>query len=683
MGSPRTPDADSPWQGQPWLTPVLGSGPVGLPLDFLAVADRIPAVLATLASEDQLFLDHQGEGADEVGWVEEFATQLVHQRCGDEQDSGFGREASVVLSDTELSERLSGLAYQLLVVAAQATRTFHRMSLDVCRPLSRWGVEVVRMPERHARWQPVREEYVHLLDAAVRTARSALVAEERAGGPLTKAARAINLLIDQLRAGLASGDLEIVMLHLQRVTEACWFLIVDRVSRDAYPGWTDLLMRLLLEDEESVVRGHNRPRWNVMEDLASSVASIIRPAAVAAWANRPETAEAKENNAFYNALADALWAEHEVREAWFMRNGSRDEPGDLPQVIAFVTSFDMELEAALWRRAAAKGGHFLVVLPVYVVPAGQEDEGEFAWLEATIAVPRIEERNLDSPDEETFDQSILTPASWRVVTSRAGAHSTRCPVVVRLAGCPLIQLPAMESTEAAGLKSDLARFDLEDPERLVHSVTVDEFLAIRQTEADWIWSTSEGTSSESVTRAFPSGFVSTNEKVAERYWTILGVPLRDPAVRLRLLSVLVRPMEGVEALDPPSVQSLHADGSAGGQNHPGAAVALGGGAAPMASRPASGIRPRQSATQPDVTTANGADGGRARVVTNGRNRPLRRQGLAVNTRVDDDETILLTALGFEVVRDRCEFFADDIHAYAAWLRGFATKAQRLEEGGVR
>jgi hypothetical protein len=144
--------------------------------------------------------------------------------------------------------------------------------------------------------------------------------------------------------------------------------------------------------------------------------------------------------------------------------------------------------------------------------------------------------------------------------------------------------------------------------------------------------------------------------------------------------VLVRPGEGVEAVDAKSIPAGPADAGAkaggGGDGAPGRASQAAGSSS-------SGLRPRTAPPQsPAPTAADGASGPAPKATTR-RDRPLRRQGIAINTRVDDDETILLTALGFEVVRDRCEFFTDEIQGYATWLRDFAKTVHQLEEGKGR
>lgn len=708
VDAPPSPTTTSPWKQQPWLTPILGSGPLGLPLDFLRVADRLPGLIGGLVAHHDLFSPFQGLGADPAMWSELFVRELVAQRCGTERalDRFVPTAGSVVVDDAELLSRLQGLPTLLLVVAAQSTRTFHRMSLDTCRPLSRWGSERSLMHSSHDRWQGLQDEYVRVLRAAagaadveltrliasVRPTRAAGAASAPAGGVETATTlRAIRALIKSVSAQFLDSEGVITLLHLQQLTEAAWFILVDRVSGDAYPGWTDLLLRLLLRDEGGVQPGHRRPRSSHMETVAKDVAEIMLPASLAAWTAPVRTAEGQENFDFYNSVADSLWAQHRAREAWYSRDGGRDEAGDLPQVIAFVSSFDYELETALWRQAAESGGTFSVIIPVYAVPQGNQQEvGDFVWLEGIISVPQLSRRGLDNPTAEQFHQQLLRPTSWQVVSSRRDHRHARHPVVVRLSGCPLIPLPSLSGPQGSALRNDLAGLQLTQVESLVHSVTVDEFLALRQTEADWVWSTSEAKSNEAVSRALPNEFVGTSEKAAERYWAIMGVPFRDPAVRIRLLSVLVRP---AESASPSGAKVTIVDAPVGDPTPPPPTDK----AAELAA-PARAIRPRLGApaAQPALITparsapspapANGPGPATQSVpgqseeepVAGSQRRTHHRHGVAINTRVDDEEALLLEALGFTVVRDRCENFTRDLEDYAAWLTRLSTEIHQLD-----
>lgn len=690
LRSPRFGDrADTPWQGQPWLTPILGSGPLGLPRDFLDVATAIPGRVVDLLSEGRVLSAFAGVGADERQWLRDFVTVLVSQRLGEEWEAHIeSTEAAALDSVTpadgekrDLAEGISDLAAHLILVSAQLTRTFHRISLDTCRPLTRWGSERSEMAGDHSRRQPLIDEYTALLAAAIDET-DRLIRIELNQPDLDRQAaetlRAIASLLSDVNNEVTGSRPLITSLHLQQVTEVAWHMLVESVVKHAYPGWTDLLLRLVLMDSDGVSLGHRRPRWVEVGNLAESVKSVIEPAARAAWTEANNNAENRENREFYNSVAELLWAQNQARNDWFATGTSTDvdtrlsagrHSSDLPMAIAFVTSFDYELEMALWRSAAATGGTFSVVVPAYAVERSDSDEADFVWLEATITVPPRDGSAPYEPRLEDF-AAMRTPTAWRLIHSRRGSDYARHPYVVRLAGCPLIDLPELTSADVEDLRGDLDDLHLSKAQHFFHSVTVDEYLALRQAEAEWVWSR-DNVVDKRPSRGLAAEFLRTDDSTPERYWMMMGVPLRDPAIRLRILALLARhhhhprrqdvlAQDDVNVVSAPPQDSAPAPAGVGRRGR----LLAGDVGTPQVDVDVDDLTPALSEGAPLET--GHASGMREW------------QGVAVNTRVDDEENMLLLALGFSVVRDRCEHLTPDLLSHGKWLRDCAEELRVKE-----
>lgn len=384
-----------PWSGEPWLTPILGSGPLGLPSSFLAVAGSLHQAIVVKLKGHEVLRNHEGIGADHLIWLDRFAEMMVSQRVGDDRAefravvaSGDSGESDLVNATmSELADRVSDLAALMVLVSAQLTRTFHRISLDTCRPVSRWGSESSTMRHDHDRRQPLVDEYVDLLRDACDAATQAIGVEGGSSTTLASHLKPIQDLLSDVRTRATSSSPTVALLHLQQVTEIAWFLLVLSIVGDAYPGWTDLLLRLVLTDSQGVSHGHTRPRWAEIKQVAPEIRSIIEPASKAAWTKANKDRDRIENRDFYNSVARSLWSQEEARLAW--GKSPRGAASGLPQPTGFVASFDYELEMALWRtaRSFGRGKSFSVVIPAYAVESEDSNDAEFVWLEGIVRVP--------------------------------------------------------------------------------------------------------------------------------------------------------------------------------------------------------------------------------------------------------------------------------------------------------
>lgn len=685
-----------PWADIAWLTPIVGSGPLGLPTLFLDRSDGLAAEVVGQLLKHAVFETFQGVGADEAKWLYHFAAAMISQRVGGERNVRPVKMMEDVWGEVINSPpaaRGEDTAALMVLVSAQLTRAFHRISLDTCRPISRWGSEQASMPADHDRRVPLYDEYIALLTHAIELALESLELARRRDPSFMTAdtASALAKLLQAIKQN--ANDRTVTVLQLQQITEISWHLLVDSVVRHAYPGWTDLLLRLVLDSTDGVTQGHTRPRWSDLERVADQVRSIIEPAARASWLQLDDHYEEVKNRRFYNSLADSLWAQHRARESWYRLEVKGNQGTDLPFPLAFVTSFDFELEAALWRTADDAGGSFTVVVPAYFMNGHDSLDADFVWLEGEVRVPpRAQRQDLTSSQ---FDD-VVALKNWRLVHGRRDDLERR-PVVVRLCGCPLIELPkrhALGGDPNPSLWGDVAKAQrlsqggVHGDAHFIHAVTVDEYLALRQTEAEWLWSR-EGQTTEREVGGLPPLYFAAKQNGPQRFWMLLGVPFRDPAVRIRIMSILTR-YEGVEdrastvvesydvpaALPPSAAQQVSPEPS-----RPAAptivARSWGGGLVAIA-----GDDTRQRPAPPDDASAEAPV--EVSLHQEAETDPafkqmdvtavVSREGVAVNTRIDDEEANLLAALGFFVVKDQCEDFTDDLTGYADYIAAVSSRA---------
>jgi hypothetical protein len=174
-----------------------------------------------------------------------------------------------------------------------------------------------------------------------------------------------------------------------------------------------------------------------------------------------------------------------------------------------------------------------------------------------------------------------------------------------------------DETLGADLRALKLKLDRDD--MFVHSATVDEYLALRQAESEYFWVYSRSTFANITSRALPKALLACREPGPVRFWVMVGVPLQDAAVRLRVLSQMSGRRFMMSGL----------------------------GEIPGYPRP----RPAESA----------------------RSRGSEIAGLSINWRLDDEETVLLISLGMRVINDgRAEQISDRLRHYAWHLGGFAT-----------
>jgi hypothetical protein len=643
LGSPDFDERNAhPWSSQPWLTPVIGSGPVGLSADFVRISDLVPAALVAAASRQ---IEPGGpwemlvsRGSDIRTWLFDYSSALVAERAKNENALMPHDAQEVRPTVDEISRKIPSVALTLFVLAAQATRTLHRMRLDMTQPINRWGTPTAKVTEG-PRLVDLNDEYLvpltMLCGAAARELEKAPAATEQADVTLNVTFVALRELVSTIERNAKEHSPRLEALHVEQLTEAAWQILEASIVTSSYPGWTSLLLRLVLRDHRHMELGHTRPRWQEMAQLGVDVRRIIEPVSRQAWALGNDSADQRENAAFYDAVARTLWAQSVIRQGL---KKSTANPASIPgRAVAYVTSFDYELEMALWRTGPEFGtSEFTLIIPVYAVPRRTSSVGNFLWLEATISAAPKEWLQSGNRTNADFN-AMLTVTRWRVLNNQTDRENVTLsveedapasrPTVMRLVGCPLLDLPEIDDD----LAKQLQKIGIQSAVGFVHSVTLDEYLALRQTERDWLWS-ADGRDNPGL----PTTYFKSGQLAPSRYWAIIGVPLRDPAIRLRVLSVLAREAET--------------------KDRNGAAAQ---GPKPSLSTPAQVDRAELDRSEVDEG-AFATDSGEGSA-------ELRHPGIAVNTRSLDEETMLLNYLGFSVVLSRAESFTRDINDHAKWL----------------
>ncbi len=661
----RGPDQGSGWVGFPWLTMVFGSGALELhdrqELAANAFADAVGEELAK-ADADKLPYFAWGNSAEDPApatSAHNFALALVRDRMGDAKGRADGRML------TQFVPQVEPLAAKLVYAAYLLTRFFHSVRAGLGEPTSRWEYDdVARLTAESSRTGSAdANSATELADRISGLMWDILeLLEPKAGSapsPNTKAPqpiqKSVSALLEEIIGGLEpSGrhaERELRSYHVRLITEVAWYFLT--LGTPIYPGWTDLLLALMLEEGPRADRSFRsaRPRYPDLRELPSLVAGIYEPATKTSWemtmkrlqssTGEVEAADWSDIDAdkgrtrvnLYWAAAEVLWAQAEA---------CQEIPpglGQLPPAAAFVTSFDLELDMALL--ATARGRPFRVALPVHLIQRidDKSAQAELCWLIADV------EPGSNTPDPGDLS-ALRHPANWRLLTSEFDPGELRkYPIVIHLSGCPLFTLP--EPGKRGGdeaiqqILAALSHFPArngaaakQDQYALVHAVTVDEYLALRQSEAELIWSSWQPQQSEARrSRALPQELL-INGRDNPRFWISMGVPVGDAAIRHRLISQLSR--QRLVALGAPERRS--------GQSSAG--MLLGDDLEIVG--PVEEQADEAGQPMPAVDSAGAV-------------------GVAVNMHIGDDETSLLYWVGFDVVQDDCNKFIWDLRHYVRHL----------------
>lgn len=558
------------WLAYPWLTFVVGSGALSVPAGFAQRVRQLPGQFQQLA-ETILAKDEWPQGKPrtlEVGMRISDAQEFIDELLGARLDPRVDSVPEPDGEDDAETPTISEFTTALILAVSTLTRTYHELSIVLNTPLDRWGRDVAKAgPSKPSERRRVKRDWTDVsaflgyLRQALEADRDEWLAQEQISDEVrekpfeTGEAGSLQALLNEIETKF-KDEVTIEAEHVRMLTALVWHRLLKELSPTHYPGWTDLLMRLVLQNERAQL-SHRQPRWKSLVELNNWVAETIVPAAGSTWRVTPETTPITldpEVQGFYDAMGKTLWAQSRVAagygqrqpETSIMHDGVAYEamrlPHRLPLATAYVTSFDMELERSLWRtldpRVTPGGGTFSIVFPAYLQSSPNAQDGEFYWLEKIVTVDTARD-----PDGLFWFRDTTNRGEGPQPRPKIRIMHTRRtdvlghPYVVRLGGCPVINVPRLsELMEDADFARDYKELnDNPAPSSgvFVHSLTVDEFLSLRQVETEQVWRTMKDQQS----RTLPEPMRLSEIDGPTRCWALLGIQLRDPAVRVRLLSL--------------------------------------------------------------------------------------------------------------------------------------------------
>lgn len=369
------------WGGFPWLTPVIGSGCLELPITTNFTAERLAQLVRDRAEDVMPAVGGPGApGLEAIAlFAAEFTRELVNTRTSEAQRAPVEGQ-----SDPEVTD----LAVRMVVLAALLTRFFYLVRARSGTALSRWEDDVAKLPyaSRTEESASVRVLASPRKVAALATEMIWAVTDDLDDADMSPSVRgATSTLLATIREGLRapSGKRDtpttLRLDHLRLVTELAWYFLHERSP--VYPGWTDLLIRMMLQEGESAheASGRPRPRFTTIGELPTVVEHLLSDVTEKSWGFYEPTSDdpPSTRDRLYLAVADVLWAQSDA-----LRGMSKEERRKLPIASAFVTSFDLELDMALL--ATSAGRTFYVAVPVHVLETKDSNDAAFCWLVAEV-----------------------------------------------------------------------------------------------------------------------------------------------------------------------------------------------------------------------------------------------------------------------------------------------------------
>lgn len=198
-----------------------------------------------------------------------------------------------------------------------------------------------------------------------------------------------------------------------------------------------------------------------------------------------------------------------------------------PAAVCFVSSFDLELEMALWDA----GEPFVVILPVFAVDELWQGSASLHWVWTTVTPYSVPEHDVEAglvgatESALRLPRGLWDPKGWQLVgpgddlRDHLPNRGLSTPIVVRLAGSPLMERPNPKNMNPRPTSNTSA---------LHHALLLDEYTAFQQAYQDL------QVVEPALSGALPS-FLSEDVKGGlTRTWILLGTQLGDPAVRLRM-----------------------------------------------------------------------------------------------------------------------------------------------------
>lgn len=498
----------------PWVTPVIGSGCLSAPEGPEADAIQcVPEQLAVAAQGWGLLPDGGAKGdaacafarallASKLG-ITTWTTQMANASTTSSIDRTVAARAALC------AHLLAQLYFEVGALGEQPLGSVTSpMTLDASEATTSIGAEVA-------------ERLVIPLVSQLQALKTSL--EGRPGEDLmfvSTFADAVrhDLSHDQDRPQVRGAD-------AQLMAEITWHFMTEGTSQ--YPGWSALLV-LLGFAFNSQDRKARLPHLTDLGAARDRLATEFEETTTESWESRlsplgqTDGGRQSKRDALYDSVANLLVAQAGLSTAATSRDTST-----YPPAVAFVTSFDLELEMALLAKRAA----FRLVMPFYVHRSASEASG-YVWLH-TVVVPPQDGEDLAADDLDR----LLKPAEWSLLVAHASKNAVLhgLPSVVRLAGSPLVQGPDLNATPGSWV--DKLRRQLGDGVTLAGTVLLDEHTALQQWAADF--GTPLDASDTTHRLGLPERFVKgVSDTTDARFWFLLGVQLNDDAIRQRTAALV-------------------------------------------------------------------------------------------------------------------------------------------------
>jgi hypothetical protein len=588
-------------KGYPWISLVLGSGCLEAGLDIRSTGiQRVPGIVRRLLSDEPRLPD----GTNPAKLASAFAASLISDRLGRADRNGgadpepeAGQPGGRPHSEHSFDARVDVEAAKLLLCVALLTRLYHLASAAAPEALSRGGHDRANLP-------PGRVGSAELETDAVKPALELLgeliaCAQDHHTMTDTVLAQALSKIEESLRR---DGLLQVADIHL--LTELCWYSLTQGTS--VYPGWSDLLLHLSAHNSIALFdRWLPRPAFDDIDAACLFVEKRYADVTRQSWDQLRDEDET-ERERFYATVARVL-----RQQAALRREAPQSSPLQPPIASAFVTSFDLELEMAMWRSSEEP---FVVAVPMNLLQDMADPPAHLAsvcWLGCLIqpdhSLPHADQlARLRAPTE----------SDWFVISGLTNYELAygKYPVIVRISGSPLMKEPRLWTHE--GRWNDLCRRladhyrlrlpdeppDLNEPElRMAHVALLDEYSAMQHAASEFYTYQPGSDSSDRVRRGLPAAITGSRSSAFVRFWMMMGVQVSDSSIRYRF------------------------------------------------------------ASQMTVPTSIDGESGRPKL-------PPKRAGLVVNWRTDDTVRDLLGWYNFDVVTDRCENFQADLQHYLLHLQ---------------
>lgn len=674
--------------GMPWFSPILGSGCLDLGdgpiLDLSDLGSRVANLIAAAvkAGPDATAEATNYELADLASHVERFVHDLYVVRTHDRpHDTGI---------------RPSDPAVQLITAAGLLTRSYHLASAMAGRPTGeRFVAEDIHLADGDLPEHDEGDDGAGVVGGGRLPPLSEVVqwmfATLEEAEPVDALSTHWSPLLGYIKRRL--GDGRVSGLDVQLVTELSWLGLIAHTS--VYPGWSDLLVRLLAAVPDDSQRGIRRRLERLDTIIAERVRDLLQPATEASWrsfsapeadvetdvtrAEIPETA-ANERDRFYVAIARLIARQaairellnpaaspiggvddDELREQWLeartrvsdihtsMTNEARDrapkgrsdigEAFDwpIPRPVAVVTSFDIELEMAFWHL----GQRFVEVVPVLVKSTTSGDmPGHVVWLAALFDPEEdkvVQDHPLWTEDEHDRGLAALRAATrqWLPAVSVQGGGSSRGDWSNLPTVVRLCGSPLIEinaGDEDAIIK--LVGMDEREEVQLIPALTIDEYSSLRLS-AHEIYSAASPHEKLGLPPELLAG-----TPALPRVWVSFGAQMDDPAVRMRVFSQLSIATI-TESVNDVAAKSAHTGESAAGGD-----------------------------SADEVSSSGGPSQSRFQRVA---------PGLAINRRFSDADAAVMRWLGFEFAEVGAGALIEDVEHYANDHLDTVDKALRGEK----